>query len=119
MSCALTMVRAMQVRRERPMKNAKIRRFETVDTAETEITPKQLTAMRNVDVRTVDKSTLVDIADVEIDMALPDRERIRDFIRQIKNPYCYLDHGIVVKVSFAGKRSMEESIVHYINTMEG
>ncbi len=101
------------------MKNAKIRRFETVDTAETEITPKQLEALRNVDVRTVDKSTLVDIADVEIDMALPDRERIRDFIRQIKNPYCYLDHGIVVKVSFAGKRSMEESIVHYINTMEG
>ena len=87
------------------MKNAKIRRFETVDTAETEITPKQLAAMRNVDVRTVDKSTLVDIADVEIDMALPDRERIQDFIRQIKNPYCYLDHGIVVKVSFAGKRS--------------
>lgn len=101
------------------MKNAKIRRFETVDTAETEITPKQLEALRNVDVRTVDKSTLVDIADMEIDMALPDRERIRDFIRQIKNPYCYLDHGIVVKVSFAGKRSMEESIVQYINTMEG
>ena len=59
------------------MKNAKIRRFETVDTAETEITPKQLEALQNVDVRTVDKSTLVDIADVEIDMALPDRERIR------------------------------------------
>lgn len=84
-----------------------------------EITPERLEAMRNVDVRTVDKSTLVDIADVEIDTSLPDRERILDFIRQIKNPYCYLDHGIVVKVSFADKRSMEESINHYIQTIEG
>ena len=101
------------------MKDAKIRRFDAVGVTEPEITPKQLEELRNVDVRTVDKSTLVDIADVEIDTALPDRERIRDFIRQIKNPYCYLDHGIGVKISFAGKRSMEESIVHYINTMEG
>ena len=36
-----------------------------------------------------------------------------------KKQYGYLEHGIVVKISFAGKRSMEESIVHYINTMEG
>lgn len=80
---------------------------------------KKLEEMKNVDVRTVDKSTLVDINTVEIDTSLPPTERIIDYIRQIKNPYCYLDHGMVVKVSFAGKRSMEEALRHYIRTVCG
>ncbi len=78
---------------------------------------KQLEEMKNVDVKTVDKETLVDISTVEIDTSLPPVERIVDYIRQIKNPYCYLDHGMVVKISFAGKRSMEEALRHYIRTV--
>lgn len=78
---------------------------------------KELEVMKNVDVRTVDKSTLVDISTVEIDTSLPPVERIVDYIRQIKNPYCYLDNGMVVKISFAGKRSMEEALRHYIRTV--
>ncbi|MCD7943910.1 MAG: hypothetical protein LUH43_03340 [Clostridia bacterium] len=79
----------------------------------------RLEEMKRVDVRTVDVSTLVDIADVKIDTSLPPLERVLDFIRQIKNPYCYLDGGIVVKVSFAGRRSMEDSLCHYIRTVCG
>lgn len=41
------------------------------------------------DIRDVDRSTLVDIRDVKVNTALPKRERILDFIRQIGNPYCY------------------------------
>lgn len=82
------------------------------------ITAEELREMSMVDPRTVDKDSLVDIKDVKIRTDLPDRERMLDFIRQIKNPYCYLDHGVVVKISFAGTRSMEESINHYIRTME-
>lgn len=78
---------------------------------------KQLEEMKNVDIRTVDKSTLVDISTVEIDTSLPPVERIVDYIRQIKNPYCYLDHGMVIKISFTGKKSMEESLRHYIRTV--
>lgn len=78
---------------------------------------KQLEEMKNVDVRTVDKDSLVDISTVEIDTSLPPVERIVDYIRQIKNPYCYLDNGMVVKVSFAGKRSMEKALRHYIRTI--
>lgn len=77
----------------------------------------RLEEMKNVDVRTVEKSTLVDIATVVIDPSLPPVERIVDYIRQIKNPYCYLDHGIAVKVSFAGKRSLEDALCHYIRTV--
>ncbi|MCC8131526.1 MAG: hypothetical protein LIO72_07310 [Ruminococcus sp.] len=78
---------------------------------------KKLEEMKNVDIRTVDKSTLVDINTVEINTSLPPVERIVDYIRQIKNPYCYLDYGMVVKVSFAGKRFMEEALRHYIRTI--
>ncbi len=80
---------------------------------------RQLEEMKNVDVRTVDRESLVDISTVKIDTTLPPVERIVDYIQQIKNPYCYLDHGMVVKISFAGKRSIEEALRHYIRTICG
>ena len=43
----------------------------------------------DMDIRAVDPAALVDIRDVKVNTALPKRERILDFIRQIGNPYCY------------------------------
>lgn len=60
-----------------------------------------LNEMRNVDVRTVDPTTLRDRKDVHIDRRQPKQKRIASYIRQIGNPYCYLDNGIVVKVGFS------------------
>ena len=56
--------------------------------------------MRNVDVRTVDPSTLVDRKTVQMDNRMPREKRVRQYVRQIGNPYCYTDDGVVVKVSF-------------------
>lgn len=70
----------------------------------------QLRELSEVDIRTVDPKELVDIADVKIRDDLPIPERIRDYIKQIKNPYCYLSHGTVVKIRFTGTRSLEECI---------
>lgn len=70
----------------------------------------KLKKMQAVDVRTVDKNALVDISTITIDDSLPREERIRDYIRQIKNPYCYLSNGVVINVSFAGKRSIEDCL---------
>ena len=53
---------------------------------------------------------LVDVSTVKINQELPVEERIRDYIRQIKNPYCYLDHGVVVRIRFAGKRTFDECL---------
>ena len=50
----------------------------------------KLKEMAAVDVRTVDKSTLVDIESVKIDRSLPERERVLDYLRQIKNPFICL-----------------------------
>lgn len=68
----------------------------------------RLEEMRSVDPQTVDKDTLVDIADISIDTSLPKEERIRQFLKRVKNPYCYKDHRTVIKISFTGGRSMED-----------
>ena len=70
----------------------------------------QLRRMAQVDIRTVNPDELVEIEDVKISGNLSKEDRVLDYIRQIKNPYCYLYHGIIVKVSFAGKRRMEDCL---------
>lgn len=63
-----------------------------------------LEEMRNVDVRTVDPATLRDRRDVRIDSRQPRDKRIASYLKQIGNPYCYLDGGIVVKIGFLDTR---------------
>ena len=59
--------------------------------------------MKNVDPRTVDRSQLVDRESVRLDPDTGYEERLKSHIRQIRNPYCYLDGGIVVKLAFQPK----------------
>ena len=82
---------------------------------ELEITKERLAQMRAVDVTTVDRESLVDIGSVKINTGLPREERVKDYIRQIGNPYCYLDHGVVVKVSFSGKGNFEDILAKYLS----
>ena len=69
-------------------------------------TPEEMQEMAEIDIRTVDTSSLVDIEQVQ---------RIADYIRQIKNPYCYISHGVAVKISFTGKCTLEESLSRCIS----
>ena len=60
-------------------------------------------ALKRVDVREVDLDTLVDIRDIKIDESLSREQRMADFIRQVKNPYCFrvvLSGNIVKKILF-------------------
>lgn len=57
--------------------------------------------MKAVDVRTVDPESLVDITQITIDKSLPEKERKLEYIRQIKNPYCFRVGNIVVKCSYS------------------
>ena len=73
--------------------------------------------MRTVDVRTVDRESLVDIKNVEVDLKLPRAERFKSFVEQIKNPYCYRCGDVVVKVGFADTdRTLEDCLEQYIRT---
>lgn len=62
---------------------------------------KRLNEMQNVDIRTIDSNLLVDINEVNVNTKLPLEDRINEFLRQIKNPYCYKCGKIVVKISFS------------------
>ena len=46
-------------------------------------------------------ASLVDIRDVSVDQSLPKEERIAEFLRQIKNPYCFRCGKFTVRVQFA------------------
>lgn len=70
-----------------------------------------LRELASVDIRTIGSGrTFVDMENVKIDPELPVQERVMDYIRQIKNPYCYRSHGVIVKISFAGTRKLEECL---------
>ena len=62
-----------------------------------------MNAMKDIDLRKVDRSALRDRSTVRIDPDAPTEERIRAWIEQLGNPYVYLDGGVVVKLSFADK----------------
>lgn len=57
--------------------------------------------MRDIDIRTVEKSTLVDVSKIKMDSGLSKDERVRQFTQQIKNPYCFLCEGMIVKSTFS------------------
>lgn len=63
----------------------------------------------------MNKAELVDISTVKINMELPLKERILDYVKQIKNPYCYICNGVVVKIGFAGKKSLNECLSSYLS----
>lgn len=74
--------------------------------------------MRSVDVRTVQAEELADRRSIVIDQKLPRRERLRQYIRQVGNPYCYVDDGVFVKVSFTNtKETIEDRLEAYIRSM--
>jgi len=60
-----------------------------------------LEQMKNIDIRDVDINDLVDIRDVKINKEQNKEERMRDFVKQIGNPYCYRVGKIAVKLNFS------------------
>lgn len=49
----------------------------------------------------MDPETLVDVTTIEIDETLPREERIKDYLRKVKNPYCFRVGDVVVKCSYS------------------
>ena len=72
----------------------------------------ELKELKKVDIRTVDVSTLEDIEKIRIDRTLPKEERLLAFIRDVRNPFCYICNGMVVKTSFSDTdESLENKLV--------
>ena len=80
----------------------------------------ELEELKKVDVRTVDVSALEDIEKIEIDSSLSAGERWLDFAKKVKNPFCFICNGMVVKVSYSeAKESLENKLVQLCTSMEG
>jgi len=76
-----------------------------------------LEEMREIDVRTVDPESLVDIRTVTVDPALPRAEKLKSFVKQIKNPYCYKYGDVIVKIGFANNgKTLEDCLEQYLRT---
>ena len=79
----------------------------------------ELEELKKVDVRTVDISDLEDIEKIEIDSSLSSWERWMDFAKKIKNPFCFICNGMVVKISYSeAKESLENRLVQLCTSME-
>lgn len=61
---------------------------------------------------------LVDIRDVVIDKSMTLEERVKSYVEQIKDPYCFKVGDVVVRVSYAGKdKSLTDSFTSMIASM--
>lgn len=56
--------------------------------------------MEQIQIDAADKESLIDIRDVQVDSSLPSEEKIKSFVQQIKNPYCFKVGSVVVRVSY-------------------
>lgn len=56
--------------------------------------------MKKFDITKVDRTDLIDIRDVQINSNQKQDGKVKDFIRQIKNPYCYKYGDYIVKINF-------------------
>ncbi len=71
----------------------------------------EIKAMQSVNPLTVSADELVDINDVKVSKDLPKQERIAEFIKQIKNPYCFKCGNFIVKARYTDNGlSMEDCL---------
>lgn len=70
-----------------------------------------------LDIRTVLPETLENLEDVVIDTSLPVEDRMKEFVKQIKNPYCFRCGKLIVQVEYkeSGK-SINECLKEYIES---
>jgi len=61
----------------------------------------QLNKLQNIDIRTVNKSTLEDMSDFQFDNSLSHHERVRQLLTSLKNPYCFRVGQTSVKLEFS------------------
>lgn len=57
-----------------------------------------------------EKDELVDIRTIHVDKNLPKEERIKEYIRQIKNPYRFKCGNFVVTAEFCSDVPIEERL---------
>lgn len=76
--------------------------------------------LKNIDISQISLDELVDIRDINIDENLTKEEKIKQYIEQIKNPYCYKYGDIKIKVVYnedENAKTLEECLEEYIKNL--
>lgn len=74
--------------------------------------------LKSVDIRSVEKSSLVDLNSVHIDESKPVQERVLYFLQQIQNPYCFRIGDVAVKVNYKSDGpSFQQNFEDLLRTM--
>lgn len=77
-----------------------------------------LIKMKNTDIRTVKRDELVDINSVKINVNQEPEQKIREYVKQIKNPYCFLCGDYVVKLEYSQEdRTIEDCFVKMVESL--
>lgn len=75
--------------------------------------------MSDFEIKKAEFSTLKDIKDVVIDTSAPCKDRVKNYIRQIGDPYRYLDNGVVVEIGYADTQvSLQDRLVSYASNID-
>ena len=74
-----------------------------------------LSEMRKTDIRTVNRDTLKDLRDVKINPSFTAEEKAVEYLKQIKNPYCYKHGKYVIKITYTENGgSLNERLESYL-----
>mgnify|MGYP001102039423 CR=1 FL=1 len=72
----------------------------------------------DTDLSQMDFDTLREVDILKIDQTLPKEQRMADFIRQVKNPYCFKVGKVAVSVGFANNGvTFEQQMGYYLQTL--
>ena len=75
--------------------------------------------MEKFTAKNADRSLLKDIKDVVIETSQPCNDRVRNYVEQIGNPYCYLDNGVVVEIGYADTQvSLHDRLLSYASNID-
>lgn len=70
-----------------------------------------LEKLKTVDIRTVERNDLIDVMELSEEKTDSDRNgRMQEFIERVKNPYCFMVGGVIVKSSFMEGVSLKQRL---------
>ncbi len=78
----------------------------------------ELMKMKNADVRTVNRDELVDIKSVKVNINNTPEQKVKEYIKQVKNPYCFLCGDYVVKMEYTQDgKTIEDCFVKMVESL--
>ncbi len=72
---------------------------------------------KNMDIRTIQPDSLEDLEKVRINMNQPVEERMKEFIKQIKNPYFFRCGKLIVQVEYSDTdKTINDCLKEYVES---